>query len=64
MFLSSSLIDPQDLNLCGCSNVTVDGVSDMLYERQDALDALENGEQNGEVSAMGRQAFRQAFVAW
>lgn len=38
-------IDPQDLNLCGCSKVTVDGVSDMLYERQDAL---ENDDKTGE----------------
>lgn len=29
----------QDLNLCGCSKVSVDGVSDMLYDRQEALEA-------------------------
>ncbi|CAM9176974.1 unnamed protein product [Ascophyllum nodosum] len=26
-----------DINLCGCSHITVDGVSGMLYERQEAL---------------------------
>ncbi|CAM9566214.1 unnamed protein product, partial [Hapterophycus canaliculatus] len=28
----------EDLNLCGCSKVSVDGVSDMLYDRQEALE--------------------------
>lgn len=61
--LLSSLIDPQDLNVCGCSKVTIDGVSDMLYERQDALEALQNPEENtGEVSAIDRyRAFDGKF---
>lgn len=50
--------------MCGCSNVTVDGVSDMLYERQEALEALENGEEKAsEVSAFDGYS-RRAIVAW
>ena len=42
--------------MCGCSKVTIDGVSDMLYERQDALEAMENPEEKtGEVGAIYRR---------
>eukprot|EP00752_Nemacystus_decipiens_P003939 g3607.t1 len=41
----------EDLNVCGCSKVTIDGVSDMLYERQDALEALEKAEEKTDEAA-------------
>lgn len=32
----------QDLDVCGCSTVTLEGVSDMLYARQEAAEHDEN----------------------
>lgn len=36
--------DTQDLNICGCSKVSVDGVSDMMFHRQEALENDKGGE--------------------
>eukprot|EP00903_Cladosiphon_okamuranus_P006512 g6364.t1 len=55
----------EDLNVCGCSKVTIDGVSDMLYERQEALEALENGEEKtGEAAPQQVNAIEKVNVRY
>lgn len=42
----------QDLNLCGCSKVSVDGVSDMINDRQEVL------ENDGNTGLVSQSAMR------
>ncbi|CAM9102873.1 unnamed protein product [Scytosiphon promiscuus] len=55
----------EDLNLCGCSKVSVDGVSDMLYDRQEALENQEaSGDDNsGMVVAIARVNVRYTSLS-
>lgn len=59
VWLAKSLPRLEDLNLCGCSHVSVDGVSDMLYDRQEALE----NDPSGKLSAIQKVNVRYASIS-
>ncbi|CAM9370368.1 unnamed protein product [Ectocarpus fasciculatus] len=59
-WVSQAIPRLQDLNLCGCSKVSVDGVSDMIHDRQEAL---ENDGNTGLISGIEKVNVRYTSLS-